>query len=600
MARFDETGISPIQGGETIKSPVQGVPTTSSNSYAGLGAATKGIENLAKIGFNYFKKEGEKENLSIVNDFAQSQLKIADAVEQGLISSTEGRTRMRSNFQRYSANSPALLEEFSKVQGNIVSTAGLGKVVAEGTKEEQLKNHLRQTAASEGWLPQGAIGTLMEEDYIKDYLDFKRAGDLLQRSTAEIANKSARLNYDTSLVTNKKSKLELDIAVKSHQAKTALATMAGAYHNKFSSTAQDLMTSVDNGKMTREDAIMLLDQEFSNVQSVSGQVGAFAGAGDVEALTKPIQTVRDSVKDYLSGKTSKEVVEAQVDAALAKNKLHIVSNPKYAQLIATSNLLGNQANLALSSKVSETVLEIMKQNGSETGRNANIIPETPEEEKDTQTYLSLLRGGVKSVASGKFNPGEDKEVGTNLTNLFKGLNAYGAAHEDPKSYNTIVDFIASPEFGSYTSKVGGIPSEISSATKDLLSQNYEQQVLPLIQEKLKDAGIITLADMAPSPDNPVNLAGKTPADKFIEPVFVGSGVSFVKRGDPNVKAVSDKQVAQKVKELNKEVAPILNRLIRMSAHLEGTTDYKGVWEKVYSTRLGLNIEKKEKKNAGRE
>ena len=72
----------------------------------------------------------------------------------------------------------------------------------------------------------------------------------------------------------------------------------------------------------------------------------------------------------------------------------------------------------------------------------------------------------------------------------------------------------------------------------------------------------------------------TEATSVIKPTFTGAGVTFI--AQPG----SSNAIRIKAKDLNQKVAPVLNRLIRMSAHLAGGTNYKSVYDQNYSAIFG--------------
>jgi hypothetical protein len=74
-------------------------------------------------------------------------------------------------------------------------------------------------------------------------------------------------------------------------------------------------------------------------------------------------------------------------------------------------------------------------------------------------------------------------------------------------------------------------------------------------------------------------------EERIKPVFTGSGITFMPRDG------SDAKTKMKAQELNKKVAPVVNRFIRMGAHLQGNQNYKQVYESQYAAIFGSELPK---------
>ncbi|MNS33467.1 hypothetical protein D3C86_1339880 [compost metagenome] len=94
-------------------------------------------------------------------------------------------------------------------------------------------------------------------------------------------------------------------------------------------------------------------------------------------------------------------------------------------------------------------------------------------------------------------------------------------------------------------------------------------------------GTVSAASMARGL-TPSNITPGAPATAVIKPYFSGGGVLF--RADPTASTA----VKNKVNDLNKSVAPIVNKLIRMDAHLGGDTNYKSSYDRNFKTIFGFD------------
>jgi hypothetical protein len=74
----------------------------------------------------------------------------------------------------------------------------------------------------------------------------------------------------------------------------------------------------------------------------------------------------------------------------------------------------------------------------------------------------------------------------------------------------------------------------------------------------------------------------TEASANIKPVFTGAGITFMAVDG------SDNATKSKAKDLNAKVAPVMNRLIRMGAHLDGNQNYREVYNNQYAAVFGVD------------
>jgi len=128
-----------------------------------------------------------------------------------------------------------------------------------------------------------------------------------------------------------------------------------------------------------------------------------------------------------------------------------------------------------------------------------------------------------------------------------------------------------------------VPAQTAANTWDVLRQQYGDVVLPMIKQKFQDAGVnvVPMGGYGAGPDSSMD------ASKLISAQFTGAGVSFSinKGASMNTQdggSVDDTDLRRKVNDLNQTVAPVLNRLMRVQAHLEGNMDYKKQWDNNYA------------------
>lgn len=586
MADFNVNVEGP-QGGQQAAAPVQ-----RQQADLGLNLFSQVGGVVAKAALDYSTNQQAVKQQEAINsntsNFAQAQLRIASAVDTGDMTSQEGRMRMRANYTRAIADNPGMVGDLAKVHKDIVSTSGLGKVVAEGTEQEQMNLAAEKEASLAGWVP-AHLDAQGRQEATQAHLQFKRAQEDLKAEAARVNLQSAKINQQSSRVGLASAQVGLQSAKiglmqkeRSERSRAALGSIADTYNYKFSQDLDEIRIRHERGEITGQEATLLADQQYATIAQVTSRIGGDADAEYLGNITAPMRMRYENTKKFLNGDIDKQVLENQNFIATAKQKQIILGNPDTAKTIAVSQLLPN-AQVTLMPALNDAVVKIMSANNNPESKPADILPDNDSDKKDTKVYLDLLKHNMSGSNAGTLVNKDEAtaELDINLSNVLKGIDAYSLTASNPGEYNQVVDFLASPEFGKYTTMKGGIPADQATSAKQVLQSNYENQVLPLLKKAWEDSktGNTRMSDSARAF---VGLnAGDSNTAEVIKPTFTGSGISF-----QVAPGITDSRTRNKAKDLNTQVAPILNRLIRMSAHLEGTQDYKRVYNDNYSAIFG--------------
>lgn len=594
MADFN-VNVAGAQGGSQPQAPVR-----TQNTDMGLNLFAQVGTVLAKAGGEYADNQKKLKTQELINsnvsEFAQAQLRIADAVEAGDLSSQEGRMRMRANYTRGIADNPGLVEDYAKVHKDIISTSGLGKVVAEGTEEEQMSLAATKEASLAGWIP-AHLSPDGKEAATQSYLQFKRAQEDLKAEAAKVNFATSKINQQAATVNLASSKVSLQSArlglvekERTERSRSAIASGADAYNQRFTNSMDEIKLRLDRNEITREQAVQLADQQFNTIQQTITAAGRDAGSDYLNSVISPMRSQYDNTKKFLTGEMTKEVLDNQnfINVAVQKNLL--TADPQNAKLMAVTTMFQN-ADLTTMPAVNAQVVKMLGTNSDPKTKPADILPDTEDGKKDTQTYLNLLKSNLGASNNGSLlnKDATGPEIDANISNVLRGIDAYSLSASNPAEYNTVVDFLASPEFGKYSSLKGGLPADTATSAKQVLQANYENQVMPLLKQAWEQSKTGPVAQVNAG-RNQIPTGGTLNTSDAIKPTFTGSGVSF-----QVAPGITDQRTRAKAADLNKQVAPVLNRLIRMSAHLEGTQDYKRIYNDNYAAIFGEEAPKEETK-----
>jgi hypothetical protein len=536
-----------------------------------------------------------------VSSFSQKQLKLADAVEQGAMSSQEARMRMRKNYTDEISNNPSLTKILAQTQADIINTAGLGKIVAEGTEQEKINVAMQKEASLAGWIKPTAspdeqqAGIAAFSAFKRHEADINAQQNALQLASSKVGYQRAQIGLATDRIqqvtagySQQSAKINLVEAKQQQQSRIAVGGMADSYNFKFNQDLQEIEAKKDRGEITPQEAIKLADQQFATISQLVSSVGKDAGGDYVNNVVAPMKMRYENSVKFLNGDIDKQILGNENERTVALQMKNALGDPKVAQVVATSRLLGN-ANLALIPGVNQAVMSIIGKNTNPVTKPADILPDTPDEKADVGNYLGVLKSSMGNYAGGKDGGNKEEtqtQLNANVTNILKGIDVHSVAVNNPAEYNQVVDFLASPEFGKFTSSGGGVYQDAAQNASTILQSQYIDQVLPLLKKEWETTYIPkrTSGTFAPAtgPVDASKPSSATSTSSVIKPFFSGGGVVFRAEGPE----ANSTETRNKVKDLNAKVGSVMNKLLRMDAHLSGNTDYKAAYERYAPSIFG--------------
>lgn len=602
-------------GGAPQSAPAPAQPVVDNSSLIGLSAIANIGSKLLTVGSSLIQNQQAQVKQqsvdNVVTAFSQKQLKLADAVEQGAMSSQEARMRMRKNYTDEVSNNPSLTKLLAQTQGDIINTAGLGKVVAEGTEQEKINVALQKEATMAGWIKPTASPD-EQQSGIAAYSQFKRheadinaQQNAIQLASSKVGYERAKVGLATDRVqqvtagyNQQSAKINLVEAKQQQQARQAVGGIADSYLFKLNQDLQQIEDKKDRGELTPQEAIKAADQQFLAVSQIVSSVGRDAGGDYVNNIVAPMQMRYNNSVKFLNGEIDKQILGNENERTIALQMKNALGDPKVAEVVSTSRLLGN-ANLALIPGVNDAVMSILGKNTNPVTKPADVLPDTPDEKADVGNYLGVLKSSMSNLGAVK-DPNTKVEtqdqLNANISNVLRGIDVHSVAVSDPTEYNQVTDFLASPEFGKFTSSGGGVYQDAAQSASQILQTQYIDKVLPLLKTEWettyipKKSSNVYQAAPAGSAGSDKPIAG-TATSSVINPFFSGGGVVFRAEGPE----ANSTQTRNKVKDLNEKVGTVMNKLLRMDAHLSGNTDYKASYDRYAESIFGVSQEAPVKK-----
>lgn len=586
MADFTQSYIQDSSGSAFSPLP----PITDNSTASGIGAmaavAGQGAEFLGNALER--KQKAEKELLEAqlkatqdqaVADFAKRQLAITGAVETGEIrSSSAARMQMRKNLSEAIANNPALVTELTNAHKAVTKTSGLGDAVYEGTQAEQQQTAVINAAVQAGWVrPDASQDEQLEAAF--QWQQFNKAKDVLSEQTARVNLASAQVGLGTARINQQSARLSLVEKQAKAASQAALGQGVVAFQTKLRNDLESLRQQKERGEIDALQYDMGVDAVYQAVTSTVNSVGGQAGADYLKGMTSGLEMMRDNYKRYGSGELQLKDLENKNQIAVATNAANALGDPQIAKIAGFSSVIRN-ADPGLIVNMNTISARYLDSGNNIESKPADVMPDTAEDKKNVDDYLKILTSSVDKINNGSADNAAQttQEVNNNLVNILKAVDVYSPTTSKPEDFNSVMKFLADPKMGKFIAGQGGIPSTVVPQAVNALDFEYKQKVLPLIQEEFQKAmtggtATITYQGRTEVP----GVKNQKPASELIKPVFSGSGVTFTV--DPSVK---DSFVRAKVRDLNNKVAPVLNQMIRVDAHLAGSTNYKQTYEQNYS------------------
>ncbi|AJT60720.1 hypothetical protein [Citrobacter phage CVT22] len=579
---------SPVQPQQAV------VDTSNAQLLDTLGSALPRLAGTLIQGYADVKQQEQKtaaanQKSSVMAGYAQKITAINAAVDQGKMSWAEAKTRTRALYNETVASFPSITEDITKFQGDLNSTAGLGDTIAKGTAVDQQINDDKKKATAAGFVSpsmtpdQQDAGLQRYKDmehnlYMMNYNSKQLA---LQASQLEIVNK--REQIASSRASRANAELDRKIKLNKVNLQNSLSDVNVAYYGKVRS---DIQAVIDNKVMDGAQKQAAINEIRNNYTAQLMPIRGAAGSDYVDNLTKPVFDMIDNSMDFASGKITKEAAENKNAALTAIAQSEIMRDPVLAKAAAASKMFP-QFSDAIISTVSPTVVNMLKSNiDPNSTKPVNLVD--PDNQADVKTYLKGV-GEVSTKIAQKDPSIQDpkgalQEAQTNVNNILKGINAFSLAVEKPSQLNNVTNFLASKDFINYQKAGGQINASNTESVKSVVQEQYNNQVIPVVRKEWENSKTIVGAPTGVKQIGRVSIPVSPEANTAdaVQYKWTGSSLTFV----PAKGFEQNRMAAAKARELNSKVSPLINKMVRMNAHLDGSEDYAKYFSDVEGAIFG--------------
>lgn len=555
--------------------------TTQYNNVTDGGLFDKAVSNVASLLGEGIKTYQQSEQLktqnAILGNIAQKQNAINQGLSQGTLTPQEAQVRSQAIYSESLANYPQLAQQIGQLNSVFKATTAYGNAEADVESQRKQAQHIAesndQAAISQGYY----ISPTMTQQQRQVVWTAAQANTQAQK---EWEQRKAQIEFDRSTTTYNQAQTDRD---NKQFAIEQINKVAGANFGAYNAQLQSLADDVKSGKKTYEEAQV----QAQNIRNqTNGVLQALAASGGIDAT--PYKQMYDQTFEVfnkqMDPKTAAENTTAQVNNVINRQKLTILADPETRTFTATSQLFGGSNNPMLFAPSARLTMNALRTSASATTVNGvptsyvQPIVGNPDVEKpalDTVKYtIDQIQGGKTDDQAKALT-----EVNNTTNNVLAqiGHTSFNGVAANPKNLVGSAEFLASPQF-AYLVKNGAIDPVAAQAAKKTMQQTYEPSVTA--------AAGVRLGGTLPNSQIKVQNA--------VDVNFTGAGVSFVvRKGLSN----EDAQGAQSVVSNLGAVSQALNTVVRMGAHLEGTTDYQKYWNdnkyyilpQVYPVKPGQSI-----------
>lgn len=592
MADFNSS-VAPVQTAAPLIAPQADLSTAQGiNNVSGL---------LGDIGSTVLGATQQGQQLAIAKaqaningQFQSNLLRLGDLVDQGAISSQAARIQARQELASQLTNHPLLQEQTNKIYSQSLSDKGMAANLVDGTQAEQ-DSRAEQTALVEKAQADGfgnpGMDPATQQARLADWQNLqlqaqvmKQQSSALQIAQAKVGLTNANLttqldkqSLTTGAIGQQRQLLGLKQETAAYQYSQSVGQVIASTLPKYNDDLAAIQSQVQAGKMSQQDGIAAINtklqaaQTFYTQQSIQNH-----STGDVSVVLSPFNEASKNAIARLDGSVDKTVLDNQQHNQDVLNQMRLTnSSPQFATLAATSAILKNGAGAGLAQAFGTEAVNILTKNGAIPDQNGNVAKpanlnvDTPEMAQAANQYHTVLKAGQQAVNSGTAAPDLKAEVFANTNQHLNSLAVYGpTAANNPVELKQTVQAIADPSYGKY---VHDNRSALDQATINKAQQVYENvykgQLIPLIQQEF--TGSNYSVGIKPDALNTETGFSEATADtsQTIHAINRQGVVSFVPN-DPN-----DQFAISKVKQLNANVAPLMNTLVRADAHLNKSVNY---------------------------
>lgn len=561
----------------TAPAPSAVTTVASSGILQGLGNLAEGLVSGMKAGA---KAQAQAKEDTALSTYARKVTSLNAAVEQGTMSQAAAQRQQRALYNSMVANNPSVTDKLTSFNTTLMSSKGLGDTLADGTPVDQQIETDTKSATAAGFInpgmtqeqQQAGLNAYRQQQHAINQMEFqsKQLGLISQKLSIQASQESIA----ASRVSRANAAADLQIKKNKLRTQQAVGDVATAYFDKTQIQMDQIKADVASGKLTQEAGMESLMKLKTDFNAITMRVRGSAGGDYIDSLAKPINDAIDVQANILSGKMSQELGQTQLDKLNIMAQLPIMSDPKMAQVMAVSKMMGAGFNTQLLAETGPTVINFINRTlkGLPAG---NVTSSDPEDAAQTKTFMGLVKDATKNLGSQNplvTDPGDTfKEVRDHANQVLHGIADFSSSQKQPAQLNNAVDFLSSPEFLALQKMGAKFDEEAVEGATNAVTTNYNDKLIPAVRDEWRQAQTTVGAPQSVKQIGRVTIPveNKKATTDALQYLWTGTSIQF----KPAPGYETNPAVLAKARELQKGLAPLINKSVRMSAHLSGSDNY---------------------------
>jgi len=155
--------------------------------------------------------------------------------------------------------------------------------------------------------------------------------------------------------------------------------------------------------------------------------------------------------------------------------------------------------------------------------------------------------------------------------VLHGIADFSSSQKQPAQLNNAVDFLSSPEFLALQKMGAKFDAEAVEGATNAVTTNYNDKLIPAVRDEWRQAQTTVGAPQSVKQIGRVTIPveNKKPTTDALQYLWTGTSIQF----KPAPGYETNPAVLAKARELQKSLAPLINKSVRMSAHLSGSDNY---------------------------
>lgn len=565
--------------------PIQGVMTPTSNVTLPTGLLQIGTQVVADIRKGEVAKtkaDAEAAKNNVITRYVSEITKINTAGRDAGWSPSEisARTRAVGNQYAVEAASMGIIEDLDKARKAALNIGEVGDTIseAEEARTQRVKDvdKLRTLGV---YAPPDA-----PPEYIQQQLERSLGREFYE---SEWAQKQREIDAGRQNLTF--TQTQADRAKKEATA-GFLSKYAANNFESVSASISQIGDKVLAGGLSADEGRVMINASASEANAVLAQMTI----ANPEMATPLKQLFNDLHKNQLDRlENPSKDLENQYKTLINKAKLIAVQdNPELIGLIVANDTLGQTitGTLTASNVASKVIPKMMSMDTRSGNLVTNLVGDGGQKTAENEMY-SQANQVINLLKTGTANDPVAAKATANLyiNNILDQLgDKYGSNKIKATDLKEITGFMNGPNF-AYFVKEGGLDPSTAAQAKKAYQQLYAKEVDGSIKSQLEAPIPVGTREGALARGAQARgEAPETQPETIMSAVDIGfsnGSVQFTPKTTAEFSSSSKKAiVTEKIRDL-RNTQTALTQLVRIGAHLEGTTNYQEYWEKNKATIL---------------